>query len=96
VLHQTDSLHTTQLDGKVKLVKYYTFVDEFYRKSFFTRNVETIKNDIEYALAIVQKISQQSDKTDSQQKMQDKQKELDEQIQKLKKEMNTIEQPQKK
>jgi TolA-binding protein len=96
VLHQTDSLHTTQLDGKVKLDKYYTFVDEFYRKSFFTRNSETITNDIEYALAIVQKISQQSDKTDTQQKMQNKQKELDEQIQKLKKEMNTIEQPQKK
>jgi tetratricopeptide (TPR) repeat protein len=92
VLHQTDSLHTIQLDGKVKLDKYYTFVDEFYRKSFFTRSAETIKNDIDYALAIVQKISQQTDKSDTQQKMLEKQKELDEQIQKLKKEMNSIDQ----
>jgi tetratricopeptide (TPR) repeat protein len=95
VLHQTDSLHTIQLDGKVKLDKYYVFVDEFYRKSFFTRNAETIKNDIEYALAIVQKISQQSDKSGTQQKMQDKQKELDEQIQKLKNEMNNIDKQKK-
>ncbi len=95
VLHQTDSLRTIQLDGKVKLDKYYSYVDEFYRSSFFTHNAETIKGDIEYALAIVQKISQQSDKTETQQKMIEKQKELDEQIQKLKKEMNNIDQPKK-
>jgi hypothetical protein len=95
VLHETDSLHTIQLDGKVKLDKYYVFVDEFYRKSFFTRSAETIKNDIEYALAIVQKISTQSDKGETQKKMQDKQKELDEQINKLKKEMNSMDQQKK-
>jgi tetratricopeptide (TPR) repeat protein len=95
VLHETDSLHTIQLDGKVKLDKYYSYVDEFYRSSFFTRSAESIKNDIEYALAIVQKISQQSDKTETQQKMQEKQKELDEQIQKLKKEMNGMDQEKK-
>lgn len=96
VIHQTDSLRTIQLDGKVKLDKYYTYVDEFYRKSFFTRSAESIKNDIEYAYAIVQKISHQSDKSETQQKMQDKQKELDEQIQKLKNEMNNLDKNKKK
>ncbi len=91
VLHQSDSLHTLQLDGKTKLDRYYLFNDEFYRKSFFARNVETIKSDVEYTLAIVQKISNLSDKTDLQQKMQDKQKQLDDEISKLKQQMKTME-----
>jgi len=84
VLHQTDSLHKLQISGKEKLDNFEIFANEFYRLSFFSRNIEDIKSDIEYALAIVQKISQQTDKSDIQQKMEQKQKELDEEIKKLK------------
>jgi tetratricopeptide (TPR) repeat protein len=83
VLHQTDSLRKVQNDDKDKLDKFEIFANEFYRSSFFSRNIADIKNDIEYALAIVQKISHQTDKTDTQQKMEQKQKELDDEIQKL-------------
>jgi hypothetical protein len=84
VLHQTDSLRKVQFEDKDKLDKFEIFANEFYRSSFFSRNIEDIKNDIEYALAIVQKISHQTDKTDTQQKMDQKQKELDDEIQKIK------------
>jgi hypothetical protein len=91
VLHQIDSLHKTQGDDKTKLDKYHTFANEFSRSSFFARNSDNVKNDIEYALAIVQKISQQSNKEEAEQKMDQKQKELDSQIQKLKQQMNNME-----
>jgi hypothetical protein len=89
VLHQTDSLRKVQFDDKDKLDKFDIFANEFYRSSFFSRNIADIKNDIDYALAIVQKISHQTDKTDTQQKMEQKQKELDNEIQKLKQQMET-------
>jgi hypothetical protein len=91
VLHQIDSLHKTQGEDKTKLDKYQTFANEFSRSSFFSRNSDNVKNDIEYALAIVQKISQQSNKAEAEQKMDQKQKELDSQIQKLKQQMNNLE-----
>ncbi|HUI90670.1 MAG TPA: hypothetical protein VLX68_00345 [Chitinivibrionales bacterium] len=87
VLHQTDSLRKVQTEDKDKLDKFEVFADEFYRSTFFSRNIADIKNDIDYALAIVQKISHQTDKTDTQQKMEEKQKELDQEIQKLKQQM---------
>jgi tetratricopeptide (TPR) repeat protein len=94
VLHQTDSLHKNQLGTKDKLDKFEKFSNEFYRMSFFSRNIADIKSDIDYALAIVQKISQQTDKTQTQQKMDAKQKELDDEILKLKKQMENL--PEKK
>jgi tetratricopeptide (TPR) repeat protein len=89
VLHQTDSLRKVQVDDKDKLDKFDIFANEFYRSTFFSRNITDIKNDIDYAFAIVQKISHQTDKTDTQQKMEQKQKELDNEIQKLKQQMET-------
>ncbi len=91
VLHQVDSLHKGQIEDKTKLDKFQVFANEFYRSSFFSRNIDNVKNDIEYAYAIVQKISQQSNKAETEQKMQQKQKDLDEQIQKLKQQMNNLE-----
>jgi tetratricopeptide (TPR) repeat protein len=95
VLHQVDSLHKTQGEDKTKLDKFQVYANEFHRASFFSRNIDVVKNDIEYALAIVQKISQQSNKAETEQKMDQKQKELDGQIQKLKQQMNNLE-PEKK
>ncbi len=91
VLHEVDSLHKVQGDGKGKIDKYMIFANEYYRSSFFARNLDVVKSDIEYALAIVQKISQQSNKAESEQKMEQKQKELDSQINKLKEQMKNLE-----
>lgn len=97
VLNHEDSLHMIQQDTKSKLDQFQIFSDEFYRQTFFHHNVDVIKGDIEYALAIVQKISHQTDKTAVQGKMEEKQKQLDSEIQKLKKEMEKLGgEPQKK
>lgn len=90
VLHQGDSLHKVQAEDKTKLDKFQVFENEFHRSSFFSRNVDVIKSDIDYAFAIVQKISQQTNKAETEQKMEEKQKELDSEIQKLKQQMNQL------
>lgn len=90
VLQQIDSLHKIQEVDKRNLDDYYRFTGEFNRQKFFSRNVDVIKGDIDYAMAISQKLSQQSNKSEVQEQMQNKQKEIDDQIDKLKKEMNKI------
>ena len=90
VIQQIDSLHKTQEAGKKELDDFYRFTNEFNRQKFFSRNIDVIKGDIEYALAISQKLSQSSNKSDVQEQMQNKQKEIDQQIDKLKKEMNKL------
>jgi tetratricopeptide (TPR) repeat protein len=90
VLQQIDSLHRTQQGGKKLLDDFYHYVNEFGRQKFFSRNTDVIKGDIEYALAISQKLSQSTNKSDVQEQMQSKQKEIDQQIDKLKKEMNKL------
>jgi hypothetical protein len=90
VLQQIDSLHKIQENGKKMLDDFYRYTGEFSRQKFFSRNTDVIKGDIEYAMAISQKLSQQSNKSEAQEQMQNKQKELDDQIDKLKKEMNKL------
>jgi len=90
VLQQIDSLHKTQQGGKKLLDDFYHYVNEFGRNKFFSRNTDVIKGDIEYALAISQKLSQSTNKSEVQEQMQSKQKEIDQQIDKLKKEMNKL------
>jgi tetratricopeptide (TPR) repeat protein len=90
VLQQIDSLHRTQQGGKKLLDDFYHYVNEFGRNKFFSRNTDVIKGDIEYALAISQKLSQSTNKSEVQEQMQSKQKEIDQQIDKLKKEMNKL------
>jgi|WetSurMetagenome_2_1015567.scaffolds.fasta_scaffold04422_2 tetratricopeptide (TPR) repeat protein len=91
VLRQEDSLHKIQAEEKSTIDKYYRFANEFHRSSFFARNLDVVKSDIEYALAIVQKISQQSNKAETEQKMEQKQKDLDAEIDKLKEQMKNLE-----
>jgi DNA-binding transcriptional regulator GbsR (MarR family) len=90
VLQQIDSAHVLQGNGKKSLDDFYRYTNEFNRQKFFTRNTDAIKSDIEYSLAISQKLSQASNKSDAQEQMQSKQKELDQQIEKLRKEMNKL------
>jgi lipopolysaccharide biosynthesis regulator YciM len=88
VLQQIDSAHGLQEGGKKALDDFYRFNNEFNRQKFFSRNTDVIKSDIDYTLAISQKLSRSSNKSDDQ--MQSKQKELDQQIDKLKKAMNKL------
>ena len=69
---------------------YYSFTDEVKVEGVFSRSAEAIGSDIDYALATAQKLVQQSPKAEIQQKMETKQKELDDQIDKLKNEMNKL------
>jgi hypothetical protein len=78
-----------QTGSLTELMAYYAFMDEVGSKSF-SRTGEAIRSDIDYALATSQKFVQQSPKAEIQQKMETKQKEIDERIEKLKKEMNNL------
>ncbi len=90
VLKKIDSLHKDQEGEKKKLDDYYVFSDEFGRSKFFARNIDIIRNDIEYALAISQKIAHQTIKGVADEKIKDKQTEIDQEIDKLKKEMDKL------
>lgn len=86
----TDSLHTQQIDFVKGFKEFYTFSDEFKRTSFFTRSVDVVREDIEYALATVQKLVGQKDVQKVQEQAVEQQKKLDEEIDKLKREMEQL------
>lgn len=90
IARQTDSLHTEQTTFVNGFREYYDFTDEFHRTAFFTRSVDQVREDIDYALATVQKILGQSGVEKTQQKMGDKQKDIDQEIQKLQQEMEKL------
>ena len=90
VLQKIDSMHKDQIGEKKGLDDYYKFVDEFGRTKFFARNNDQIKSDIEYALAISQKISHQTSKGANQDQAKEKSNEIDQEIDKLKKEMDKL------
>jgi hypothetical protein len=73
-----------------KFDEYYGFVEDFGRTSFFSRNLTQIGDDIDYALATVQKIVGQTDVLKEQQKMENRQQQIDQEIDQLKKEMEKL------
>jgi len=87
---QTDSLHVEQEKYVKTFNEYYQFSDEFKRAAFFTRTADQVREDIEYALARVQKIVGQSGIQKKAEEAAEEQKKLDEQIEKLKQEMEQI------
>lgn len=84
VLGQIDSLHTSQIAFVKDFDNYYKFSDEFKRSGFFLRSLAEVKEDIEYALATVQKMVNTSGVGKTMQKMDDQKKTIDSEIQKLK------------
>jgi tetratricopeptide (TPR) repeat protein len=90
VIQKIDSMHKDQITEKKGLDDYYRFIDEFGRTKFFARNDELIKSDIEYALAISQKIAHQTVKGATEEKAKEKSQEIDQEIEKLKKEMERL------
>ncbi len=54
VIAQIDSLKLSQVSTQKKLTDFYKFKDDFARRSFFSRNIEQVRSDVEYALAKTQ------------------------------------------
>lgn len=52
-----DSLHAPQMQFEKKLRDHYIYNDEFGRSSFFARNIEKVRDDVEYALAKFEKMA---------------------------------------
>jgi tetratricopeptide (TPR) repeat protein len=90
IINRIDSLHVQQQAMKKILDGLVAFEDAFGRQSFFARNIETIRNDIDYMLAISQKTLMQAPSTEEQKKAETKAKEIDEKIDKLKEEMKEL------
>lgn len=59
VIQKIDSLRVPQTEFENKLKDHYIFIEEFKRRSFFARNIENIRNDVEYALAKAEKMAGQ-------------------------------------
>ena len=90
VIQKIDSMHKDQESEKKKLDDFYVFADEFGRTKFFARNIDVIKSDIEYTLAISQKLAHQIIKGAAEAQAKEKQQEIDKEIEKLKKEMEKL------
>ncbi|MBN1760443.1 MAG: hypothetical protein JW863_19095 [Chitinispirillaceae bacterium] len=87
VLKQIDSLHTHQKDIKSKIDDFLKYVDNFERGTFFSRNYESIKEDIDYALAKSQKLGGQVQLQKEVQEMKSKQGQIDKQMEELQRQL---------
>jgi tetratricopeptide (TPR) repeat protein len=79
----TDSLHRRQETLYDTLLAFQKYVDEHARSAFFARNMQTIRDDIDYAHAIVTKAVSGVAVREQAEKMYEEQKSLDEEIEML-------------
>jgi tetratricopeptide (TPR) repeat protein len=91
VLRIIDSLAVEQLGTHKDLKNFMRFNDEFARREFFSRGIDQVRLDIEYAYAVVTKLVDKSQTIEIRQKTQEKQENIDAEIEKLKQEMQKIE-----
>jgi tetratricopeptide (TPR) repeat protein len=82
-----DSLKNRSNDFIKGFNDYYRYRNDFQRNSFFSRTNESVKDDLEYALATVQKIVGVAGAGAVDKKAAEQSKELDAEIEKLKREM---------
>lgn len=66
------------------------YFDEYVRNSFFARAVSKVREDVEYALAVANKLSGVRDVADKAKQVQEKQKSIDDEIIKLKEQMEKL------
>lgn len=71
---------------KEDIDSHYRFMDRYNRSLFFARGMETIREDMEYALAKAHKLSSSSELLESNQIMNDREEELNEEIRRLERE----------
>jgi hypothetical protein len=94
VVNKIDSLATHQKEYKEDIGEFLTYNDEFARRSFFARNIQTVQEDIEYALATAQKMSGMRDVRKVKEKATKEQEELDEEMRKLQEQLEQLEEEQ--
>lgn len=85
ILDSLKNLHGEYLD---KFDKHYAYESNFHRTSFFSRGIDQVREDVEYALATVQKIMGQN--VEGTQRIDEKAQDLEEEINRLKREMQEI------
>jgi tetratricopeptide (TPR) repeat protein len=84
VLKQIDSLHTHQKNIKTKIDDFLTYVDNYDQAVFFARNFESIKEDVEYALARAEKLGGQVQEKKVIEKFKKEDEKIDDELEKLK------------
>lgn len=87
VIKTIDSLSTNQKKYKNQIDDYLMYVDSYQRSSLFARNFESVKEDIDYALAKAQKIGGQVKQTETIQEFQKDQKKIDQELEKLRQQL---------
>lgn len=89
-LSSADSMHNEQQSFVKKFTEFLKFNEEFGRSTFFSRNIDKVREDIDYGLATIEKIAGKTDMQKEQQKLNTQQQQIDSEIEKLKKEMNQL------
>jgi hypothetical protein len=86
-----DSLHAEQKTTEKKLRAFTRFVDEFQRRAFFARSFDTVRDDIEYASAVVDKFLHGSPARAQRPGVNKEAQDLDDEIRELEEQMNRLE-----
>jgi len=92
VIKEIDSLHIHQKDMKQQIDGFLDFVDVFERGTFFSRNYESIKEDVEYALARAEKLGGQIIQQKKMDNMKSEEDKLNEEIRRAQEELEKQEQ----
>jgi hypothetical protein len=83
VIKQIDSLHIHQKNFSQKIQEYLKYQDGYDKASFFARNIEAVKEDVEYALAKAEKLAGSKSTVKEAEKV----KEIDDELEQLKKKL---------
>ncbi len=94
VLAQIDSLRAPQTEYQKKLTDYYIFNDEFARRSFFSRNIDKVREDVIYALAKAEKLAGQKAIDRTLEKAAKQTEQIDDEMQRLEQELKELEKQQ--
>lgn len=86
-----DSMHTVQVGIKKKIDHFLDYKYHFGRRTFFARNYKQVKDDIEYAYVVVKRLIDKISVEEIQQKAVDKSKKITDEIEELKRQMETLE-----
>ncbi|MBD3393719.1 MAG: hypothetical protein GF418_16405 [Chitinivibrionales bacterium] len=90
VLSKSDSLHAEQVEMIKELHAYDKYVDEFARRTFFSRNIAMVRDDADYALAVIEKLRTRREEAKVGEKLMEKTEDLDEEMEKLQKELEEL------
>ena len=85
-----DSLHNAQIRSKRKIDIHFRFRDEYLRTGFFERKIDDLRSDIEYAVAIIQKLLNAPQMDKIREKMIQEESKINSEIEKLKEELDSL------